>query len=111
MNMYLSGNGCGTLVSADEKIVLLTKERDQLRTELQIACQDRDALVMAMTQLHISIGEGAEVTDEVLKRIIQLEDLINPPIPTPIVTDFRCHCNQPDCWDCAARRGGCMEDV
>lgn len=32
--MYLSGNGCGHLVSAEEKIILLSKERDNLRAEL-----------------------------------------------------------------------------
>lgn len=56
------------------------------------------------------IGNGGECTDEILKRIHELEDLINLPIVyEPPINEKHCgdpYCNGDQCWDCAAIRGG-----
>ena len=65
--------------------------------------------------LYIDIGSvGAEITDAKLARIWQLEDLL---VPIAVETgkgsdEIGCGCGDPNhCWECAAIRGGCPEDV
>lgn len=67
-----------------------------------------------LDEIYVSIGEGAECTDELLQRIQELENIINPPTPIgPIVEEDNhepvCgnpYCNGWQCWECAAIRGG-----
>jgi hypothetical protein len=68
-----------------------------------------------LDDLYISIGEGREMTDEVAAEIDRLEAIVNPPPPRyePEEEILYCSpsCNGVGCWDCAAIRGGCPEDV
>lgn len=68
-----------------------------------------------LEQIYISIGEGAEITETIDARIKQLEAIINPSPVCFTLPDDRsngCGCDNPKyCWDCAAIRGGCPEDV
>lgn len=56
-----------------------------------------------------------DCNDAVLARISELEGILHPFIGfTPIDegTEDGCGCDHPSsCWDCAAIRGGCPEDV
>jgi hypothetical protein len=62
-----------------------------------------------LDQIYISIGEGHEMTDELMKEIERLENIVNPrPVERPLHL-YKCDCG--DCWECAAERGGCPEDV
>ena len=69
-----------------------------------------------LEQIYISIGGGEiEITEAIDARIRQLEDIINPRPVCFTLPDDRsngCGCDNPNyCWDCAAIRGGCPEDV
>lgn len=71
-----------------------------------------------LNNLYIRLGEGEELTDELQKEIVRLEDLINPipwwrKEPEPEQEEILCHpdCHGSGCWDCAAVRGGCPEDA
>jgi hypothetical protein len=67
-----------------------------------------------LDSIYERIGGGEPITDELSERIEVLENLLNP-------KEIRCEstyqqegcgCGHPDyCWDCAAIRGGCPEDV
>ena len=72
-----------------------------------------------LEKIYIQIGSNElEITDEISERIEELENTINPDrlqwctryeIETP---EIGCGCGNPSmCWDCAAIRGGCPEDV
>lgn len=66
--------------------------------------------------LYIRIGNNEPFTDEIEKRIKELENIIHPPRQERLEYDTGeskgCGCDHPDhCWDCAAIRGGCPEDV
>ena len=69
-----------------------------------------------LDQIYIFIGNGGNITEDMVARIKQLEDIINPsPYYTidPVEgTEEGCGCGNPKhCWECAAIRGGCPEDV
>jgi len=68
-----------------------------------------------LEQIYISIGsDEIEITEAIAARIRQLEDIINPRPVWFTLDDHSngCGCNNPKyCWDCAAIRGGCPEDV
>jgi len=59
-------------------------------------------------------GNVLDCNDAVLARIDELEEIVNPFISfAPVAnTEDGCGCGHPSsCWDCAAIRGGCPEDV
>lgn len=70
-----------------------------------------------LDEIYISIGEGKEMTDELSKRINELESIVNPsPLDIyskeDLTEEKSCGCGNPKyCWDCAAIRGGCPEDA
>ena len=62
--------------------------------------------------IYVRIGEGEPITDELHNRIDELENILNPPGKYEPKAPKGCGCGYPDqCWDCAAIRGGCPEDV
>lgn len=66
-----------------------------------------------LDSLYIQVGEmkHIHVDDPIFEKIERLEKLINPPMEMEIsfVKSNQCDCG--DCWECAAQRGGCPEDV
>ena len=68
-----------------------------------------------LERIYVAIGDGLEITDEISDRIRQLEAIVNPTWWTECLPSDRpegCGCSNPSgCWDCAAIRGGCPEDV
>jgi hypothetical protein len=59
--------------------------------------------------IYTQIGEGRELTDELMKEIDRLEGIVNPKPEFRPLELYKCDCG--DCWECAAERGGCPEDV
>ena len=69
-----------------------------------------------LDSIYERIGGGEPITDELSERIEVLENLLNPKEirceSTYQKEEQGCGCGHPDsCWDCAAIRGGCPEDV
>lgn len=68
-----------------------------------------------LDSIYIRIGEGEPITEELHAQIKKLEDLLNPPYEIKCESASQeegCGCGQPNyCWECAAIRGGCPEDV
>ena len=69
-----------------------------------------------LDSLYVDIGSiGADITDAKLKRIEELEEIVNPIKSykeSDVAKEIGCGCGHPDsCWECAAIRGGCPEDV
>ena len=69
-----------------------------------------------LDSIYERIGGGEPITDELSERIEVLENLLNPKEirceSTYQQQGCGCGCGHPDyCWDCAAIRGGCPEDV
>ncbi len=65
-----------------------------------------------LDRIYIRIGNGEELTDERLRRINELEGIVNPPREEYKIETVGCGCGHPaQCWDCAAIIGGCPEDV
>lgn len=69
-----------------------------------------------LDSLYVDIGSiGADITDAKLTRIGELEEIVNPIQSykeSDVTKEIGCGCGHPDhCWDCAAIRGGCPEDV
>jgi hypothetical protein len=68
-----------------------------------------------LTRLYVALGDNQlEMTDALSDEIQRLEDIVNPPIPWYVaeIEVKGCGCDHPKhCWDCAAIRGGCPEDV
>jgi hypothetical protein len=60
-----------------------------------------------LQEIYIGIGSGELNVDDFIERINELEDIVDPYTYTP--PPIYCVCEE--CWECAARRGGCMEDV
>jgi hypothetical protein len=71
-------------------------------------------LAEELDSIYERIGDGELITDELSERINRLEEIVNPrPVYQcePVETEG-CGCGHPQyCWDCAAIRGGCPEDV
>jgi hypothetical protein len=64
--------------------------------------------------IYEAIGNNElDCNDVVLARINELELVINPhPKLCDVIAETGCGCGDPDhCWECAAIRGGCPEDV
>lgn len=63
-----------------------------------------------LDNLYEFIGGGGEFTDELMERIHELEDIINPPVvykePEREIVYCSPTCNGIQCWDCAALQGG-----
>jgi hypothetical protein len=64
-----------------------------------------------LDEIYEFIGSGNECTDELLDRINELENIINPPEPPYEPPPKKRHCGDPycngdQCWDCAAAAGG-----
>lgn len=73
-----------------------------------------------LDEIYYAIGDNKlACTDAVLAQIDKLEDIINPKLPDASITkaeELRAYCSDPhcngmQCWECAAIRGGCPEDV
>ena len=70
-----------------------------------------------LEKLYIQLGESTgPVDEELLNEIWRLEALLAPtpePEPEPELVNYcgAIGCNGSYCWDCAAIRGGCPEDV
>lgn len=67
-----------------------------------------------LNSIYIRIGDGESITDELSERIEQLERIVNnrTVYRCEPVEPEGCGCDNPRyCWDCAAIRGGCPEDV
>ena len=70
-----------------------------------------------LDSIYERIGGGEPITDELSERIEVLENLLNPKEIIRCESFWQqeeqgCGCDHPDaCWDCAAIRGGCPEDV
>lgn len=60
-----------------------------------------------LQEIYIGIGSGELNVDDFIERINELEDIVSPYVWEP----SSIHCDCEECWECAARRGGCMEDV
>lgn len=75
-----------------------------------------------LREIYVLIGEMKKPYDgEYDERIVELEDIIEPPVES--VSEEYVYsrtlfsycgdpsCNGQQCWECAAIRGGCPEDV
>lgn len=71
-------------------------------------------LAEELDSIYERIGDGEPITDELSERINWLEEIVNPrPVYQCEPVEIEgCGCDHPQCcWDCAAIRGGCPEDV
>lgn len=71
-----------------------------------------------LTELYIQLGESTIPVDEkLLEEIWRLEESlytrVGPELAEPEGEILYCspYCNGAECWECAAIRGGCPEDV
>ena len=59
-------------------------------------------------------GNELDCNDAVLAQINRLDNILHPFISYTPLKEYEegCGCGKPDsCWECAAIRGGCPEDV
>lgn len=70
-----------------------------------------------LEKLYVQLGEATQpYDDQLLDEIWRLEALLTPtpePEPEPELVNYcgAAGCNGSYCWECAAIRGGCPEDV
>ncbi len=69
-----------------------------------------------LNELYTKLGESTGPIDEkLLAEIWRLEESlykrVGPPEPEPELLYCNPSCNGMECWECAAIRGGCPEDV
>ena len=71
-----------------------------------------------LNELYIQLGESTGPVDEkLIEEIWRLEEILYPNISLPPeepeeeILYCNPYCNGAECWECAAIRGGCPEDV